>query len=130
MWVRWAGEAVLVAVPVALTATATAIRRLHDRNKSDWWMLVFYLAPATLIGIGYLSTNAQALCILASLPPSRLGRRRTRLPPRHVRAESLRAPTSRSGDAGDTLRRTRPSDLPWHRLPRPALTPRSAFAFT
>ena len=68
MWVRWAGEAVLVAVPVALTATATAIRRLHDRNKSDWWMLVFYLAPATLIGIGYLSTNAQALCVLASLP--------------------------------------------------------------
>ncbi|MFM9526480.1 DUF805 domain-containing protein, partial [Listeria monocytogenes] len=25
---------------------ATAIKRLHDRNKSGWWVLVFWVLPA------------------------------------------------------------------------------------
>jgi len=30
---------------------ATGIKRLHDRGKSGWWMLVFFVLPA-IIGIG------------------------------------------------------------------------------
>jgi uncharacterized membrane protein YhaH (DUF805 family) len=30
---------------------ATTVRRLHDRNKSAWWLLVFYLLPSVLQGI-------------------------------------------------------------------------------
>lgn len=28
--------------------TATTIRRLHDRNKSGWWIVAFFIAPALL----------------------------------------------------------------------------------
>ncbi len=30
---------------------ATGIKRLHDRNKSGWWVLVFFVFPA-IVGIG------------------------------------------------------------------------------
>src|SRR5262245_10432780 len=30
---------------------ATTVRRLHDRNKSAWWLLVFYLLPSVLQAI-------------------------------------------------------------------------------
>jgi len=33
----------LLAVPISL---AIAIRRLHDRNKSAWWLLIFSVLPA------------------------------------------------------------------------------------
>ena len=37
---------------LALTASlfAIAVRRLHDRNKSGWWVLVFLAAPNLLTG--------------------------------------------------------------------------------
>jgi uncharacterized membrane protein YhaH (DUF805 family) len=30
---------------------AVAIKRLHDRNKSGWWLLLFYIVPAVLNGV-------------------------------------------------------------------------------
>ncbi len=30
------------AAPIAWIGWARAVRRLHDRNKSGWWLLVFY----------------------------------------------------------------------------------------
>jgi uncharacterized membrane protein YhaH (DUF805 family) len=39
-------------VPVAISATAVAIKRLHDRDKSGWWVLVFYLLPGVIGNIG------------------------------------------------------------------------------
>ncbi|MEH2474052.1 uncharacterized membrane protein YhaH (DUF805 family) [Nitrobacteraceae bacterium AZCC 2161] len=30
---------------------ATGIKRLHDRDKSGWWILVFWLGPSALSGI-------------------------------------------------------------------------------
>ena len=30
---------------VVLASWATVVRRLHDRNKSGWWVLIFYVLP-------------------------------------------------------------------------------------
>ncbi|MGM4894184.1 DUF805 domain-containing protein [Tardiphaga sp. 839_C3_N1_4] len=35
---------------------ATGIKRLHDREKSGWWILVFWLGPSVLSGIGSTSS--------------------------------------------------------------------------
>ena len=32
-------------IPIIFSCIAVAIKRLHDRNKSGWWLLVFYLLP-------------------------------------------------------------------------------------
>jgi len=34
-----------------VASVSFAVRRLHDRDKSGWWLLVFYLVPAILGGI-------------------------------------------------------------------------------
>ena len=31
-----------------ISAFAVGVKRLHDRNKSGWWVLLFYLAPSIL----------------------------------------------------------------------------------
>lgn len=48
----------LAVIPVALSAGATGVKRLHDRAKSAWWLVVFYLAPIVAI----------ALCTLPAVP--------------------------------------------------------------
>jgi uncharacterized membrane protein YhaH (DUF805 family) len=46
----------LLALPIMLVLTwinlALAIKRLHDRDKSAWWLLLFYLAPLILDLVG------------------------------------------------------------------------------
>jgi uncharacterized membrane protein YhaH (DUF805 family) len=42
-----------------ISAFAVGVKRLHDRNKSGWWILLFYLAPSVLSGIA--STSEQPL---------------------------------------------------------------------
>lgn len=51
------GNAVIMPVLIALgagyvaliwAAFAVAVKRLHDRGKSAWWLLVFYVLPALL----------------------------------------------------------------------------------
>ena len=42
-----AAAVVLFAVPL-LSLIAVGITRLHDRNKSGWWLLLFYLAPPVM----------------------------------------------------------------------------------
>jgi uncharacterized membrane protein YhaH (DUF805 family) len=39
---------VVLAVPVVVALIATSARRLHDRGKSAWWLLLFTVAPAVL----------------------------------------------------------------------------------
>ncbi len=52
---RW-GLAALVGIVIMIAAIvsgiAVGIRRLHDRDKSGWWLLLFYLAPAILQQVG------------------------------------------------------------------------------
>jgi uncharacterized membrane protein YhaH (DUF805 family) len=38
-------------IPVVVSGFAIAVRRLHDRDKSAWWLLLFYALPAVLHGV-------------------------------------------------------------------------------
>ena len=42
-------------VPIVISSIAIGIKRLHDRNKSGWWLLVFYVLPGVLGNIGSYS---------------------------------------------------------------------------
>jgi uncharacterized membrane protein YhaH (DUF805 family) len=51
----WAGGALLAAlviiyIPLIWIGLAIGAKRLHDRDKSAWWLLLFYLAPSVLSG--------------------------------------------------------------------------------
>jgi uncharacterized membrane protein YhaH (DUF805 family) len=39
---------VVVLIPWLLWGISITTERLHDRNKSAWWLVAFYLAPAML----------------------------------------------------------------------------------
>jgi uncharacterized membrane protein YhaH (DUF805 family) len=39
-------------IPITISSIAVAIKRLHDRNKSGWWLLLFYLLPGVIGNIG------------------------------------------------------------------------------
>jgi uncharacterized membrane protein YhaH (DUF805 family) len=46
----WIFAAIFV-VPGVWSSVVLGIKRLHDRNKTAWWMLLFYLAPYMLNNI-------------------------------------------------------------------------------
>jgi uncharacterized membrane protein YhaH (DUF805 family) len=39
-------------IAITISAIAVAIKRLHDRDKSGLWVLVFYLLPGVIGNIG------------------------------------------------------------------------------
>jgi uncharacterized membrane protein YhaH (DUF805 family) len=44
--------AALIFIPFFISSLAVAVKRLHDRNKSAWWVLPFYVLPSVLEGLG------------------------------------------------------------------------------
>jgi len=44
--------AVIVYIPMIVSGVMVGIKRLHDRDKSGWWLLVFYLLPGVLSSLG------------------------------------------------------------------------------
>jgi uncharacterized membrane protein YhaH (DUF805 family) len=42
----------IVFVALVVSGIAVGIKRLHDRDKSSWWLLGFYLVPPLLEGLG------------------------------------------------------------------------------
>jgi uncharacterized membrane protein YhaH (DUF805 family) len=38
----------LVELVIFVSSLAVALKRLHDRDKSAWWLLFFYIAPGVL----------------------------------------------------------------------------------
>jgi uncharacterized membrane protein YhaH (DUF805 family) len=52
----WAMGLVLL-ITVTWSGFATGIKRLHDREKNGWWILVFWLGPSVLGGIQATTTN-------------------------------------------------------------------------
>jgi len=58
----------LLYIAVLVSGLGIVIRRLHDRDKSGWWALVFYGVPLLLSGIGAaLGQPASAVTGLVSL---------------------------------------------------------------
>lgn len=46
--------AAIVIVAMIVSGIAVGLKRLHDRDMSGWWLLVFFLLPGVLDGIGRL----------------------------------------------------------------------------
>jgi uncharacterized membrane protein YhaH (DUF805 family) len=44
-----------------ISSLAVMTRRLHDRNKSAWWLLIFVLIPSLLLGAGIVASVYGAL---------------------------------------------------------------------
>lgn len=42
----------LLYIPMLWIGLALGAKRLHDRNKSGWWLLLFWILPGLLQGIG------------------------------------------------------------------------------
>jgi uncharacterized membrane protein YhaH (DUF805 family) len=42
-------------IAMLISGIAVGIKRLHDRDKSAWWLLLFYVAPGVLGGVGMVT---------------------------------------------------------------------------
>ncbi len=62
----WAAILFLPFVPIYVASIAMTVRRLHDRDRSAWWLVVFYLLPSGLIDAAYQlrDPTAQSLTVL------------------------------------------------------------------
>ena len=49
---------VLIVAALIWISLAVAIKRLHDRDKSGWWLLLFYFAPSILQAVGHINDAA------------------------------------------------------------------------
>src|SRR5688572_6407702 len=58
---------VLAYIPLLWIGLAISAKRLHDRNKSAWWLVLFYLVPAILQGVGEQLGTAGIILTLAGL---------------------------------------------------------------
>jgi uncharacterized membrane protein YhaH (DUF805 family) len=56
-WVVFA----IIAIVAAVSGLAIGAKRLHDRNKSAWWLLVFYVLPNVLSAIGNVVGSGAAI---------------------------------------------------------------------
>jgi uncharacterized membrane protein YhaH (DUF805 family) len=55
---------VIVTIPMVISGFALGIKRLHDRNKSGWWILLFYFGPSVLASIAATSDTDAAVLVL------------------------------------------------------------------
>ena len=46
---------IIVNIGLFISGLALGIKRLHDRDKSGWWLLLFYIVPSVLFGVGALT---------------------------------------------------------------------------
>lgn len=45
----------IIYLPMIVSGIFIGIKRLHDRDKTGWWLLVFYLVPALLNELSHVS---------------------------------------------------------------------------
>ena len=63
----WRGS-ISLTIPLLILFIPISVKRLHDRDKSGWWFLLFYVAPMALTHIPDASGDAlQFVCSLAAL---------------------------------------------------------------
>ena len=60
----------LAYIPIVWAGFALGVKRLHDRDKSGWWLVLFYFVPGLLQGIshalGEASWGLSTLILLVS----------------------------------------------------------------
>jgi uncharacterized membrane protein YhaH (DUF805 family) len=56
----------LLLIPLIWIGLALAVKRLHDRNKSAWWLVIFYVLPGIMEGIGEFAGDAEVVLLIAS----------------------------------------------------------------
>jgi uncharacterized membrane protein YhaH (DUF805 family) len=116
----WLAAALIpfVIAPVALSAVATGVRRLHDRARSGAWLLALYGIPLAGIGIFMMpmvSNPAHALVLVLVIFPSTLwacialGFRRGTVGPNRFGVELVARPAKPDGN-----RTRRLSGVPVH----------------
>jgi uncharacterized membrane protein YhaH (DUF805 family) len=54
----------LAAVPPLASCFAVVVKRLHDRNKSAWWLLLFYYCPPIAETLASLNALDSAMVFL------------------------------------------------------------------
>ena len=66
----WLGLApMLLIIPLLAAAACLGVRRLHDRDRSGWWLLPFSIGPYLLMAAGNMAIEALgALGALLALP--------------------------------------------------------------
>jgi uncharacterized membrane protein YhaH (DUF805 family) len=68
LWPLFFVIAAIVCTPLLISFIAVGLKRLHDRDKSGWWLLGFYVLPAILSRIAEAAgTDLQFIFSLASL---------------------------------------------------------------
>jgi len=55
---------ILAALPLLASCFAIGVTRLHDRNKSAWWLLLFYFCPPILETLASLNVLDSAMVLL------------------------------------------------------------------
>lgn len=55
--------ALIAYVPLIYVGVVTGIKRLHDRNKSGWWIVLLYGGPMLLSWIGAVISNSAGIFI-------------------------------------------------------------------
>jgi uncharacterized membrane protein YhaH (DUF805 family) len=65
----WAAVLFLPLFPILVASLAMGVRRLHDRNRSGWWLVVFMFLPGVLMGLveGKATQASTVLLYLAAL---------------------------------------------------------------
>jgi uncharacterized membrane protein YhaH (DUF805 family) len=69
----------LIDLAVLVASIAVGIKRLHDRDRSAWWLLLFYLGPVVFAGAGggdhvgwrELCRNDRGLVAISAALPAR-----------------------------------------------------------
>jgi len=54
---------VVGSLPAIVSAVAVSVRRLHDRNKSAWWLIPMGVVPPVLQAVGSLNSLDSALAV-------------------------------------------------------------------
>ena len=90
---------IIVFIPWLMWGIAIHTERLHDRDKSAWWLVLFYGLPAVLSGLaeaawfaglaGPMMHADSRRAVMGKLRTDPVGICRDRLPARHSRTEQI-----------------------------------------
>jgi uncharacterized membrane protein YhaH (DUF805 family) len=57
---------VVISVLAFVSSLALGVKRLHDRDKSGWWILLFYIVPEVLNG-AVQTTDSQGVVLVGTI---------------------------------------------------------------